>query len=347
MNEFSLRPLGSGSASGAEGPGRVGWRLQPPSGERARRGWLCKVVNGIFRQRWRIAALAVLFGLGGAVSVAMAPPAYWSRGVLLLRGDGGADAAPTGSAAAAALARRGNVSHLLLSHELLRRVVDRVGVASIMTLERRPEPTARAVGPLDHVQGWLVNLQQGLFPFDPASCSVGDAIAALAARLAVDHPDGSTLFGVTYVGGDPRHVQGVLAAYMDEAVQRHDEVYGDGTGVRSAEEDQLQASAASGGPRGRDHGAPIPSPAASALVLADPPTPAALLDPRRGWTVAASLLAGLVLAIGLAVLSTMLDRTVRAAEDVEEVGLGPVLAILPRLNRRSLRRHRRRHRDAS
>ena len=62
--------------------------------------------------------------------------------------------------------------------------------------------------------------------------------------------------------------------------------------------------------------------------------------PNRGKTTAVGLMLGMVIGLGLSFLRTVLDGTIRSAEDLEQIGDVPVLATVPKMTRRNLARHR-------
>src|SRR5262245_39489949 len=89
----------------------------PPATDSAVSLPVSKFVAGLYRSRWWVAALTLVFGLGASVKALLAPTEYGSRGQLLLKG-GAEDVAVTpGQAEVAHNSLGGNVPHILTSPE--------------------------------------------------------------------------------------------------------------------------------------------------------------------------------------------------------------------------------------
>jgi len=191
---------------------------------------LKKIAATIFRG-WALFFTTTLTGLliGGFLAVTK-PNFYESTGTFLLR-PGGENLSLNPGADPEVYQRlnlRANAEAILLSEELLRRVVNRIGPAKILA------PYQPSDGPPRPGESWVSRLRRGIHRFqrwwnDPGDYvpNEQDALLHLQYNLLTIKPRRSDTITVSYAAYNPLLAQEILRVYMEEARKRHVEAYTD------------------------------------------------------------------------------------------------------------------------
>jgi len=123
-------------------------------------------------------------------------------------------------------ALRSNAQEILLSEELLLRVVDELGVAYLLAPYEPKLPGGKVESFGDQLRSWIYGLQRRMHKSSGKAASESDALIALRDRLRLDAPANSDLLRVVYRANSPERARKVLQTYIKRAQERHLEVYG-------------------------------------------------------------------------------------------------------------------------
>lgn len=202
---------------------------------------LRRLAAAMFRGKLLLIPAAVFGTAIGLVVALLKPNEYLSRGTFLFQqGSENIVVAPVSAGNGRppmVYGNRGlpgNAPAILLSDEVMRRVVREVGAARVLT-PYEPGQNVRSEGLVGAVQGWIHAFQRWLHASGTHSVSREAAVRHVDANLSIAAPPGSNLVHVMYKANDPALAQQVLTAYMQVARVRHLEVYRDDTGTELVE----------------------------------------------------------------------------------------------------------------
>jgi uncharacterized protein involved in exopolysaccharide biosynthesis len=207
---------------------------------------LRQAVEALFRGKWFILAVALIGIFAGTWSALSQPNEYESQGSFRFRaGAEGIRVDPAGNPAdgIARYSLRENAEAILLSEELLRRVVERAGPSEVLAPY---EPRLRANagdGFSAKLRGSIYAFQRWLHKGSGTGASFSDALLALRQRLRVWTTANSDLLHVRLAGNDAERTQKLLNQYMEEAQLRHQEVYDASSLIAVIEQNYQEAAA--------------------------------------------------------------------------------------------------------
>jgi hypothetical protein len=139
-----------------------------------------------------------------------------------------------------------NAPYVLVTGEVCRRVVERVGAERILDPLRDMSIADPEGGVLDWARSWMQRLRREISSVDAEDITVEDAIEVLQASVTVFAPKSSSLLIVGYETADPVLARDTLQAFMEEAVDWHLKVYSDERQIQIVEKQHQLAQDAYG-----------------------------------------------------------------------------------------------------
>ena len=199
---------------------------------------LRQALEALFRGKWFLLAVTLLGTLAGIWFGLKQPNQYESVASFRFRPgaeDIRVDPAADPEHGPQRYALRDNAEAILLSEELLRRVVANVGAETVLAPYAPKVRSSEAPGLMTDVRKQVYALQRWLHSGGDRS-NEQDALLALRRRLRIEAPEHSDLLRVHLTGNDAEATQALLAVFMQAARQRHQEVYDAGTLIELIEQ---------------------------------------------------------------------------------------------------------------
>lgn len=202
---------------------------------------LRQAVTAIFRSKWLLIATTSIGVVGGAWMALGKPNDYLSTGKFLIRSGGEQIVINPGANPGSDVPQRqpllGNAAAILQSEEVLRRTIRRLGPSYILAAyQPRLDPAEQAAGGLGtRVRGVIYALQRRLHRPSATVYKESDALLALQRRLSIVQQPNTQVLGATLQANDPVRAQRTLEVFMEEAQERHLEVYSATRSIKEVE----------------------------------------------------------------------------------------------------------------
>lgn len=190
-----------------------------------------RLLAAAFRARYLVFATTLFGVLVGAFLALTTPNNYLSEGKFAFTGTGaeGIDLDPTRTKDTSQETITTTATYILNSHDLLRKVVDRLTPARIL------EPYQPGTGHDAGAKGIFYRIQRDWNATKNQEATPEEALKRLLKTVSLDHPRYTPVLVATCSANNPVLAQEILAAFMEEAIKWHIKQYDDESAYEEAE----------------------------------------------------------------------------------------------------------------
>lgn len=190
-----------------------------------------RLLAAAFRARYLVFATTLFGVLIGAFLALTTPNNYLSEGKFIFTGTGaeGIDLDPTRTKDTSQETITTTATYILNSHDLLRKVVDRLTPARIL------EPYQPGTGNDAGAKGIFYRIQRDWNATKNQEATAEEALKRLLKTVNLDRPRYTPVLVATCSANNPVLAQEILAAFMDEAIKWHIKQYDDESAYDEAE----------------------------------------------------------------------------------------------------------------